>query len=571
MLAAGIAGYLAYRASTDLPGVKFADQGNLHIEMPGQATSRTTPSRPRRGRICLTSPPWGVHTEPIPKELQVHNLEDGGVLVQYHCAGAPSSGPAPGHRAAVPTGRDPAPYPGMKSPDRPHRVDSPGRLDEFDEGRIRGSSGPTGASTTTSERGRARRCTGPPRPAVEWAMIVGRSAIVVMLLAGPRILPAGDPPRRPYRARWRAIRGDVGGPGPGVCPSEPATARHCPDSGVVAPTTCSRPSASLPTAGASTTSRSRARPSSPSRSSSEPNGAATACRSTPRCGHRPSPGGFRQLRPPPLPMRVHGPLGGQPPRRGAPPGCFGLAVPPRLPSCPPRPPPRRGARPPHPDLARRVERGAARAGPVGPRSGRALAGLTEDAVRRLLRSPLGTDGPRPCAGRRRRSSRGSASTWRPSLPPGLSPGIGPARRARPTRRRPGPSLAAQAALRALPSVDAVLTALRAEPAIAGWPRRRLADAVRGARRRAPACARRGRAAPTQPRRPLAAGVAAGVARAGAFSLDPSSTPPASCSTRIWAARCSRLWPWRASSQAARAYSNLELDVKRKERGSRYVT
>jgi hypothetical protein len=29
--------------------------------------------------------PWGVHTKPIPDELQVHNLEDGGVVVQYNC------------------------------------------------------------------------------------------------------------------------------------------------------------------------------------------------------------------------------------------------------------------------------------------------------------------------------------------------------------------------------------------------------------------------------------------------------------------------------------------------------
>src|SRR5207302_7406412 len=28
---------------------------------------------------------WGLHTRPIAPELQVHNLEDGGVLVQYNC------------------------------------------------------------------------------------------------------------------------------------------------------------------------------------------------------------------------------------------------------------------------------------------------------------------------------------------------------------------------------------------------------------------------------------------------------------------------------------------------------
>jgi hypothetical protein len=29
--------------------------------------------------------PWGIHTRPVPPELQVHNLEDAGVLVQYSC------------------------------------------------------------------------------------------------------------------------------------------------------------------------------------------------------------------------------------------------------------------------------------------------------------------------------------------------------------------------------------------------------------------------------------------------------------------------------------------------------
>ncbi len=28
---------------------------------------------------------WGVHYQPIPDELQVHNLEDRGVVIQYHC------------------------------------------------------------------------------------------------------------------------------------------------------------------------------------------------------------------------------------------------------------------------------------------------------------------------------------------------------------------------------------------------------------------------------------------------------------------------------------------------------
>jgi hypothetical protein len=32
---------------------------------------------------------WGIHTEPVPKEMQVHNLEDGGVAINYSCQDCP--------------------------------------------------------------------------------------------------------------------------------------------------------------------------------------------------------------------------------------------------------------------------------------------------------------------------------------------------------------------------------------------------------------------------------------------------------------------------------------------------
>jgi hypothetical protein len=77
--------YLAYRAQADLPGVKVPSQGNAHI------ASVTTPHTPYNSDPPTSGPhvgylaPWGVHTRPIPLPLQVHNLEDGGVLVQYNC------------------------------------------------------------------------------------------------------------------------------------------------------------------------------------------------------------------------------------------------------------------------------------------------------------------------------------------------------------------------------------------------------------------------------------------------------------------------------------------------------
>jgi Protein of unknown function (DUF3105) len=85
VLAAGVVGYFAYRAQANLPGAQFPDQGNRHI------ASAETPHEPYNSEPPTSGPhlpyiaPWGVHTRPIVQELQVHNLEDGGVLVQYNC------------------------------------------------------------------------------------------------------------------------------------------------------------------------------------------------------------------------------------------------------------------------------------------------------------------------------------------------------------------------------------------------------------------------------------------------------------------------------------------------------
>ncbi|HJU86457.1 MAG TPA: DUF3105 domain-containing protein [Gemmatimonadota bacterium] len=73
------------RTAEEAPGARLADQGNLHIptlDAPHEPYNSDPPtSGPHVGYIA----PWGVHTRPIPRELQVHNLEDGGVLVQYSC------------------------------------------------------------------------------------------------------------------------------------------------------------------------------------------------------------------------------------------------------------------------------------------------------------------------------------------------------------------------------------------------------------------------------------------------------------------------------------------------------
>ncbi len=77
-----------YRLATrPLPGIFVADLGNEHIP------SATTPHSPYNSKPPTSGPhldpkaDWGIHNQQIPDELQLHNLEDGGVLIQYDCDG----------------------------------------------------------------------------------------------------------------------------------------------------------------------------------------------------------------------------------------------------------------------------------------------------------------------------------------------------------------------------------------------------------------------------------------------------------------------------------------------------
>ncbi len=86
VLALALVGFVAYRQVTrPQPGQAVSSMGNQHIgpEQVGTIVYNSTPptSGPHLGQLAR----WGIHTEPIPNELQVHNLEDGGVMVQYNC------------------------------------------------------------------------------------------------------------------------------------------------------------------------------------------------------------------------------------------------------------------------------------------------------------------------------------------------------------------------------------------------------------------------------------------------------------------------------------------------------
>jgi hypothetical protein len=139
VVAALVAGVFAYRAATAQPGVTMPDQGNFHVQTVNETIPPYNSDPPTSGPHLPYIAPWGIHTEPIPRQLQVHNLEDGGVMVQYNCPDA-----CPDLVARLKTIVSSyehqvilAPYPGMKTRlalTAWTRLDA---FDDFDERRVR--------------------------------------------------------------------------------------------------------------------------------------------------------------------------------------------------------------------------------------------------------------------------------------------------------------------------------------------------------------------------------------------------------------------------------------------------
>jgi hypothetical protein len=86
ILLASASGYGLYRRWTTEPLGEFVPSlGNLHVPSPDYPHVPYNSDPPTSGPHLPYLASWGVHTQPIPKELQVHNLEDGGVVIQYSC------------------------------------------------------------------------------------------------------------------------------------------------------------------------------------------------------------------------------------------------------------------------------------------------------------------------------------------------------------------------------------------------------------------------------------------------------------------------------------------------------
>lgn len=133
----GLVAALVTNSPEDRPGEIIPDLGNQHISQPetfDDYNSVPPTSGPHWGQLA----PWGASSQPIPNELQVHNLEDGGVGVQYNCPdGCPEL--VSQLETIVTQYSDRvfvAPYPGMETTIALTAWNRLDIFDEFDEKRI---------------------------------------------------------------------------------------------------------------------------------------------------------------------------------------------------------------------------------------------------------------------------------------------------------------------------------------------------------------------------------------------------------------------------------------------------
>ena len=91
---------------------------------------------PTSGPHTAAKARWGVHAEPIAKEMQLHNLEDGGVAINYRCEDCPE---LVAQLTAIANRYDRvvmAPYSGMEGKITLTAWGKIDNLDKFDEARV---------------------------------------------------------------------------------------------------------------------------------------------------------------------------------------------------------------------------------------------------------------------------------------------------------------------------------------------------------------------------------------------------------------------------------------------------
>jgi hypothetical protein len=109
-----VGGGWLYARARPAPGEFHPSLGNAHIPTADTPHQPYNSDPPTSGPHLPYIAPWGVHDRAIPRELQVHNLEDGGVAVNYR----PDCAEAVREPLRALVGRYPdrvilAPYPGL--------------------------------------------------------------------------------------------------------------------------------------------------------------------------------------------------------------------------------------------------------------------------------------------------------------------------------------------------------------------------------------------------------------------------------------------------------------------------
>jgi len=136
LLIGGLVAGLGWWVFQPKPGSFVASQGNAHVT--GEPVAfRYASDPPTSGPHAAGMAAWGIHERPIPKALQIHNLEDGGVLIQHNCEGCDDLV----SKLADIVRRYPdkvilAPYPGMKTRIALTAWSYIDAFDEFDERRV---------------------------------------------------------------------------------------------------------------------------------------------------------------------------------------------------------------------------------------------------------------------------------------------------------------------------------------------------------------------------------------------------------------------------------------------------
>ncbi|MEK9157029.1 MAG: DUF3105 domain-containing protein [Patescibacteria group bacterium] len=78
-----LAGLIIWSIAQPKPGESLDSLGNQHIATIEETHGPYNSKPPTSGPHLNQKAPWGVSEEQLPDELQVHNLEDGGVIIHY--------------------------------------------------------------------------------------------------------------------------------------------------------------------------------------------------------------------------------------------------------------------------------------------------------------------------------------------------------------------------------------------------------------------------------------------------------------------------------------------------------